>query len=170
MIFSKIIIRLFSLVLSLGLLAGFSYPAMATPKSLDTLVGQVQPSVEQLDTANSTSYSKSQQNKIDKAAKDVKSLRDRLEAFQPAIKKQEWAKVHQDVAELLPDLKQKMKSVTDELELSDRILARAVSTEVFIHLEKIDEADEIYDYQAAETNYLQALQDFDAFLNLVPTS
>ncbi len=63
-----------------------------------------------------------------------------------------------------------MMSVTDQLELSDRILARAVSTEVFIHLEKIDEADEVYDYQAAETNYLQAVQDFDAFLNLIPTS
>ena len=46
-----------------------------------------------------------------------------------------------------------MKSVTDELELNDRLLARAVSTEVFIHLEKIVEADEISDYQAAETNY-----------------
>jgi hypothetical protein len=84
--------------------------------------------------------------------------------------KQQWSQVHKDVAGLLPDLKQKMMSVTDQLGLSDRILARAVSTEVFIHLERIDEADEVYDYQSAETNYLQALQDFDAFLDLIPTS
>ena len=63
-----------------------------------------------------------------------------------------------------------MMEVTDQLDLSVRILARAISTEVFIHLERIDEADEVYDYQAAETNYLQALQDFDAFLDLIPTS
>ena len=54
--------------------------------------------------------------------------------------------------------------------VGDRILARAVSSEVFIHLERIDEADEVYDYQEAEVNYLQALQDFDAFLELIPTS
>ena len=47
-------------------------------------------------------------------------------------------------------------AVTDQLDLRDRILARAVSTEVFIRLERIDEADEVYDYQAAETNYQQA--------------
>jgi hypothetical protein len=35
--------------------------------------------------------------------------------------------------------------------------------EVFIHLEQIDEADEVYDYQTATTNYVQALQDFDTF-------
>ncbi len=109
-------------------------------------------------------------SKIEKAAKDVKALRSRLEAFQPAIEKQEWSEIHKDVAGLLPDLKQKMMSVTDQLALSDRILAWAVSTEVFIHLERINEADEVYDEQAAETNYLQALQDFDAFLELLPSS
>ncbi|MEM6835517.1 MAG: hypothetical protein AAF609_01560 [Cyanobacteria bacterium P01_C01_bin.120] len=65
-------------------------------------------------------------------------------------------------------------AVTDPPDLSaatsDRILARAVSTEVFIHLERIDEADEVYDYQAAETNYRQALQDFNAFLELIPSA
>lgn len=35
---------------------------------------------------------------------------------------------------------------------------------------RLGEADEVYDYQAAETNYLQTLQDFDAFLDLIPTS
>ncbi|MDF5731742.1 MAG: hypothetical protein PUP92_27985 [Rhizonema sp. PD38] len=50
------------------------------------------------------------------------------------------------------------------------LLAWAISTEVFIHLERIDEVDEVYDYQAAEINYLQTLQDFDAFLTLIPIS
>jgi hypothetical protein len=44
-----------------------------------------------------------------------------------------------------------------------------VSTAVSIHLERIDEADEVDDYQAAKTNYQQALQDFDAFIDLIPT-
>ena len=34
----------------------------------------------------------------------------------------------------------------------------------------MDEADEVYDYQAAETDYLQALQDFDAFLEPIPST
>ncbi|MDB9529640.1 hypothetical protein PN498_26865 [Oscillatoria sp. CS-180] len=44
-------------------------------------------------------------------------------------------------------------AVTDQLDLSaapseplrDYILAHAISIEVFIHLERIDEADEVYD-------------------------
>jgi len=47
-------------------------------------------------------------------------------------------------------------------------LVRAIETEVLIHLEKIDEADEVSDDREAEVNYQQALQDFDAFLQLVP--
>lgn len=61
-----------------------------------------------------------------------------------------------------------MMAITDRLDLSDRILVRAVSTEVFIHLGCINEADEVYNYQAAETNYRQALQDCDAFIELIP--
>ncbi|WP_255347793.1 hypothetical protein [Gloeocapsa sp. PCC 73106] len=40
---------------------------------------------------------------------------------------------------------------------------------MFYHLEKIDEADEVYDYEGAETNYFQAIQDFDSFIELIPS-
>jgi photosystem II protein PsbQ len=150
--------------------SAFIPSAQALPNSFNVLVGELQTSVPDLEKVESSSYYYAQLNKLSKSANQVESLRSRLEAFQPAIKKREWSTVHKDVAALLPELKQKMMEVTDQLDLSDRILARAISTEVFIHLERIDEADEIYDYQAAETNYLQALQDFDAFLDLIPTS
>jgi photosystem II protein PsbQ len=118
----------------------------------------------------SPAYSSAQLKKLAKAGTEVNALRSRLEEFQPAIEKRNWAEVHKKIASLVPDLKSKMMSVTDQLSLNDRLLARALSTEVFIHLEQIDAADEVYDYQAAETNYLQALQDFDAFLSLIPAS
>lgn len=167
MMFSNRTIRfLCSLLLLVGLLFGFSKQSSMAATTLAPLT-QVSPSAE-IESAQSSAYSAAQLSKIEKAAKDVQSLRTRLEAFQPEIKRREWTEVHKNVAGLLPDLKQKMMSVTDQLELNDRLLARAVSTEVFIHLERIDEADEVYDYQSAEINYLQALQDFDAFLSLLP--
>ncbi len=95
-------------------------------------------------------------------------LRDRLASFQPLIEKRQWSEVHQAIPDLLSDLRQKMSAVTDQLELQDRLLVRAIETEVLIHLEKIDEADEVSDDREAEVNYQQALQDFDAFLQLVP--
>lgn len=161
---------LLSLLLSLGLWVGYlSQPVLAASVQSNQSSGQLQ-STELQDVKAPDAYTAAQLNKLAKAVAEVNTLRGNLEAFQPAIEKRNWAEVHKGVADLLPDLKQKMMVVTDKLTLNDRLLARAISTEVFIHLERIDEADEVYDYQAAETNYLQALQDFDAFLNLVPTS
>jgi len=113
-------------------------------------------------------YSPKQLEKIKNLAGDVVVLRDRLAGFQPLIEKRQWSEVHQAIPDLLSELRQKMSAVTDQLELQDRLLVRAIETEVLIHLEKIDEADEVSDAREAEVNYQQALQDFDAFLQLVP--
>ncbi|NJL40628.1 MAG: hypothetical protein HC899_30705 [Leptolyngbyaceae cyanobacterium SM1_4_3] len=161
---------LFSLLLSFGVWAGcWSQPVFAASAQSTQLIEQNQ-SNESLQAGTPSSYSSAQLKNLKKSADAVNALRNRLESFQPAIEKRNWAEVHTGVAGLLPDLRQKMTSVTDQLALQDRLLARAIATEVFIHLERIDEADEVYDYQAAETNYLQAVQDFDAFLGLIPTS
>lgn len=170
--FKGFLLRLFSLLLSIGLLVGYlSQPAIAVSvQSNQPNRSEQLQSDKVLDAEDSSAYSSAQLSKLSKATADVSNLRSRLEAFKPAIEKHSWSEVHKDVSSLLPDLKQKMMSVTDQLTLNDRILARAISTEVFIHLERIDEADEVYDYQAAETNYFQALQDFNEFLKLIPTS
>lgn len=156
------------LLVTVVFFSAFIPSAQALPNSFNALVGELQTSVPDLEKVEFSGYSSAQLSKLSKSVNQVESLRSRLEAFQPDIEKREWSTVHKDVAGLLPDLREKMMAVTDQLDLSDRILARAVSTEVFIHLERIDEADEVYDYQAAETNYRQALQDFDAFLELIP--
>lgn len=167
----KVIFRswLCAVLVAIVLSATFTPVALAVPHSPNTLLGELPDSVARSEEIESSGYSSAQISKLSKSVTQVESLRSRLEAFQPDIEKREWGTVHKDVAGLLPDLKEKMMAVTDQLDLNDRILARAVSTEVFIHLERIDEADEVYDYQAAETNYRQALQDFDAFLDLIPS-
>lgn len=163
-----------SLLLILVTLASlFAMPAVAASSSFDGLTSQGPP-LGSLDISNPSRYSSTQLDKLTAPAEEVEALRSCLQDLQSAIQRREWSALHEDVASVLPILKQKMIGAmigaTDQLALSDRLLARAVSTEVFIHLERIDEADEVYDYQSAEANYLQALQDFDSFLQMLPVS
>jgi photosystem II protein PsbQ len=144
--------------------------AQALPTAFDPLLAELPAAVPALEKVESTAYAPDQLRKLSKGVYQVELLRSRLEAFRPSIEKRDWGSVHKAVSAVLPELKDKMRLVTDQLTLSDRIFARSVATEVFIHLERIDEADEVNDYQAAETNYLQALQDFDLFLEMIPSA
>lgn len=160
---------LISIVSISALAIALSQPAFALPNSGDMMPSGLEEVSQEMD-GGFESYMPAQIAKISKAADTVKSMRKTLTNVQPDIQLRNWDAVHDDVARLLPKLRQNIKSVTDNLKLSDRALARAVATEIFIHLERVDEADELQNYQAAEVNYTQALQDFDIFLTLLPTA
>jgi len=165
----RLVRPLLALVMSVGLLTVAVVPAaMALPGSEPMLPSDLEEVADQLDEGFED-YSPQQLKNIGLAADTVRSMRQEIEQVQPDIQLRNWSDVHDEVAVLLPELRQGMYNVTEQLKLSDRALARAVSTEILIHLERVDEADEMQNYQAAEINYMQALQDFDIFLTLIPT-
>jgi photosystem II protein PsbQ len=115
-----------------------------------------------------TDYSSQQIQQIEQAAIELTPFRQSIEDFEPLIEERQWKEIHAGIPGLIGNLRAKMVGLTDRLTPEDRVLARALATEVLIHLEKIDAADELKDYSAARTNYQQALQDFDALLTIVP--
>jgi len=155
-------------LISLGILTLSASPSIALSDSPQLSPRVLEEVADRIDEGFET-YSSSELKKLNKAANTVYSMRSDMERVQPKIQLRNWTDVHDDVAVLLPELRQSMYAVTQQLKLSDRALARAVSTEVLIHLERVDEADEMNNYQAAQINYMQALQDFDIFLTLIPT-
>lgn len=115
-----------------------------------------------------TDYSNQQIQQIEQAAIELTPFRQSIEDFEPLIEERQWKAIHAAIPGLIGNLRAKMTELTDRLTPEDRVLPRALATEVLIHVEKIDEADELKDYSAARTNYQQALQDFDALLSVVP--
>jgi len=171
MTFMKRMMRsLLIVMMAVGLaITAVSQPASALPGSDNLLPRDLEEVSDQLN-GGFEDYSSAQLKQIARATETVKSMRNELADVEPDIQLRNWDAVHEEVAVLLPELRQSMRNVTDRLQLSDRALARAVATEVFIHLERVDEADEMENYQAAEINHMQALQDFDIFLTLIPTA
>lgn len=153
--------------MGLSLLTLAASPSAALPASAERPPQVLEEIADRIDEGFED-YSSSELKKIGKAVDTVRSMRSKIERVQPDIQLRNWTAVHDEVAVLLPELRQGMYAVTEKLKLSDRALARAVSTEVLIHLERVDEADEMQNYQAAQINYMQALQDFDIFLTLIP--
>ena len=52
----------------------------------------------------------------------------------------------------------------------DQKLAKQIAQDFFVHLERIDAAAKERNATLAENQYVEAVKDFDAFLNLIPLS
>lgn len=114
-------------------------------------------------------YSDAQLEQIQNYKTDILGLRDRMTSELPAyINKRKWVEVDNFVHGPLGTLLQEMNLLTKNLLPNDQEPARKLSREVFEHLLQVGEAAEKADQSLAQTNYQAALQDLNAFLDLVP--
>jgi len=115
-------------------------------------------------------YSPTQLAQIQKYSVDVENLRARMLDIPPLVQQGEWTDVQSYIHGPLGELRTKMSNLARMLEPKKaRPAALATARAVFGHLNQIDEATITNDSRKAFLNYNEALKDFDAFLNLIPS-
>jgi photosystem II protein PsbQ len=107
---------------------------------------------------------------IQSYATTVTELRDKMSNLGNDIQKRDWTEVGSFIHGPLGELRQKMSYITRELLPKEQPAAREAAKDLFTRLENLDAASSDANYQKAIDNYRAALQDFDAFLQLIPES
>ncbi len=113
-------------------------------------------------------YSAAQLVQIQATNNNVTALRDRLPELATFIQSRDWNNVKSFIHGPLGDIRTRMSGLSRELLPGTKEQALAVSKEIFVHLNKIDEAAGNNDYQVAIRNYGEALKDFASFSKLIP--
>jgi photosystem II protein PsbQ len=118
--------------------------------------------------AKPPTYSSAQLVQIQAASKNVTTLSDRLPELATMIQKRDWNNVKSFIHGPLGDIRTRMYGLSRELLPGTKEQALAISKEIFVHLNKIDEAAGNNDYPVAIRNYGEALKDFATFSKLIP--
>ena len=116
-------------------------------------------------------YSDAQLQKIDQYKAGIVELRDRMDEVQDFIQEENWINVGTFIHGPLGDLRYKTNYLTQSLLLpKDRKPVLEAAKELFFQLETLDAAATDGDYKKAVKESAEAVRDFDAFLDLIPTA
>lgn len=99
----------------------------------------------------------------------VTELRDRLPELEDSIQQKNWVDVSSFIHGPLGELRARMNRLAATLLPQDAAKATALAQDLYVHLERLDEAAKQNQQVIAGQEYRNALDDFDAFLSLVPT-
>ncbi|WP_026072453.1 photosystem II protein PsbQ [Nodosilinea nodulosa] len=99
----------------------------------------------------------------------VVSLRDRFPELESYIQQKDWVNVQSFIHGPMGEMRARVNRLAATLLTKDQPKAKAVAKELYTHLERLDEAAAEGQQVLAGQEYRNALDDFDAFLNLVPT-
>jgi photosystem II protein PsbQ len=114
-------------------------------------------------------YTTAQLEQIQTYAKNIEGLRDQMIELPPLIQQQQWIDVESFIHGPLGELRARMSRLARSLEPKAQKPALNAAKDVFEHLNAIDEAAQAGDTTKALRNYNQALQDFEAFFQLIPS-
>ena len=118
--------------------------------------------------AKAPTYSAAKLAQIQTTNKNVVALSDRLPELATLIENRDWNNVKSFIHGPLGDLRTRMSGLSRELLPGTKEQALALGKEIFVHLNKIDEAAGNNDYKIAIRNYGEALKDFASFEKLIP--
>jgi photosystem II protein PsbQ len=118
--------------------------------------------------AKAPTYSAAQLVQIETSTKNVTALTSRLPELATMIQKRDWNNVKSFIHGPLGEIRTRLSGLSRELLPGSKEQALAVSKEIFVHLNKIDEAAGNNDYPGAIRNYGEALKDIATFSNLLP--
>jgi photosystem II protein PsbQ len=118
--------------------------------------------------AKAPTYSAVQLTQIQTANKTVTALRERLPELSALIQSRDWNNVKSFIHGPLGEIRTRMAGLSRELLPGSKEKALSISKEIFVHLNKIDEAAANNDYPLAIRNYGEAIKDFTTFSDLIP--
>ncbi|MBD1919135.1 photosystem II protein PsbQ [Phormidium sp. FACHB-322] len=99
----------------------------------------------------------------------VAELRDRFPELQGYIQQKDWVNVQSFIHGPMGEMRTRVNRLAGTLLTKDKTQAQALAKEIYSHLERLDEAAANNQQVIAGQEYRNALDDFDAFLSLVPT-
>lgn len=100
----------------------------------------------------------------------VETLRARFPELESYIQDKDWVNVQSFIHGPMGELRTRVNRLAATLLTKDQPQAKALAQEIYTHLERLDEAATDGQQVIAGQEYRNALDDFDAFLNLVPTA
>jgi len=99
----------------------------------------------------------------------VAELRDRFPELQGYIQQKDWVNVQSFIHGPMGEMRTRLNRLANTLLTKDKPQAQSLAKELYVHLERLDEAAANNQQVIAGQEYRNALDDFDAFLSLVPT-
>ncbi|MEC4803439.1 MAG: photosystem II protein PsbQ [Jaaginema sp. PMC 1079.18] len=100
----------------------------------------------------------------------VTTARQRMPELAALIARKNWIDVENFIHGPLGQVRGSMGFISRNLLPKDQDTAKEAAKELFVHLEKIDTAAKANRVDIAGQQYIEALKDFDAFLDLVPNA
>lgn len=113
-------------------------------------------------------YTPQQLATIQRYLEPVQQVRDRMPELQESIETRNWADVENFTHGPLGSLREDLFKISRNFNSPDDRKALQLSRNLFSDLERIDAAAGETDVNRAAAAYLEAVEDFDAFLELVP--
>ncbi|NER84598.1 MAG: photosystem II protein PsbQ [Leptolyngbya sp. SIO1D8] len=98
----------------------------------------------------------------------VTELRNRFPELEDYIQKKDWVNIRSFIHGPMGELRARLGRVAVRLLPQDAEQAKVLADNLATHLERLDSAAESYDQIQSGKEYRLALDDFDAFLSLVP--
>lgn len=116
-----------------------------------------------------TTYTPEILQKVELYTPAVTELRDRFPELEAYIQDKDWVDVQSFIHGPMGELRVRMGRLSNTLLTKDKPQAQNLAQDLFAHLERLDEAAADNQQVLAGQEYRNALDDFDAFLDLVPT-
>ncbi|WP_204138576.1 photosystem II protein PsbQ [Halomicronema sp. CCY15110] len=120
------------------------------------------------DVAQPTTYSSEQIAQLEIFAPRVTDLRDRFPELEDYIQNKNWVDISAFIHGPMGELRVGLERVAVRLLPQDEKQAKYYAEEIGTHLEKLDAAAEEYNQIEAGKQYREVLDDFNAFVELIP--
>jgi len=99
----------------------------------------------------------------------VAEAREKMATLEEFINAENWVDTITFIHGPLGELRQGMNNASSRLLQKDQKSAQNLAQEVFSHFERIDAAAKDRNFNRARAQYLEAVKDFDAYLDLIPS-
>jgi photosystem II protein PsbQ len=115
-----------------------------------------------------TTYTAQKIEQLQVYVQPIEAAREKMATLQALISDKNWVDVDTFIHGPLGQLRKDMLGLSRNLLVKDQKRAADLAKEVFGHLERLDGAAKDRNASAAVANFRSALDDFDAFLSLIP--
>jgi photosystem II protein PsbQ len=117
-----------------------------------------------------TTYTAEKVEQLQRFVEPIEAAREQMDSLATYISKKNWVDARTLIHGPLGQLRQNMTNLSRSLLPKDQKRATELAREVFGHFERLDGAAQERNAAAAEYQFREALKDFDAFFDLIPTA
>ncbi|MEA5533803.1 photosystem II protein PsbQ [Crocosphaera sp. XPORK-15E] len=115
-----------------------------------------------------TTYSPEKVEQLQVLIEPIQEARENMSVLKELISEQNWIDIGTYIHGPLGGLRREMSNLTRDLLPKDQKQAKQLSQELFSHFERLDTAAKAHNNTDAQRQYRDAVDHFDAFLDLLP--